>query len=109
MLFLWNYDLTKGSRALRVMVRTFFSSINKTYRTYRLFNKELLFLWAFAVALVRRLISAEFAFLFMVSNPYLLEILLLKAKIFRTYDFKHEEIENLKKKLKNHHLTKFYQ
>ena len=38
----------------------------------RLFNRECLFLWAFAVALVRRMTSAEFAFLFMVSNPYVL-------------------------------------
>ena len=56
---------------------------------------------AFRVGLVRRLTSAEFAFLFMVSNPYVLQILILitlKAKIFRTYDFKHEQIENSKKK-----------
>ena len=38
----------------------------------RLFNRECLFLWAFAVALVRRMTSAEFAFLFLVSNPYVL-------------------------------------
>ena len=44
----------------------------------------------FRATLVRHVTSAEFAFLFMVSNPYVLYILnliTLKAKIFRTYDF----------------------
>ena len=48
---------------------------------------------AFWVGLVRRLTSAEFAFLFIVSNTYVPQILILitlKAKIFRTFDFKNE-------------------
>ena len=35
-------------------------------------GRESLFIWAFVVALVRRLTSAEFTFLFMVSNHYVL-------------------------------------
>ena len=45
---------------------------------------------AFQVGLVRHLTLAEFAFLFMVSKPYVLKILILiilQAKIFSTYDF----------------------
>ena len=45
---------------------------------------------AFRVAQVRRLTSAEFASLLMVSNPYVLILITLKAKIFKTYNFKHE-------------------
>ena len=40
--------------------------------TKRLFKRECIFLWAFVIALVRLLTSADFAFLFMVSDPYVL-------------------------------------
>ena len=38
------------------------------------FEVDSLFLWAFVVALVRCMTNATFAFLFMVSNPYVLYI-----------------------------------
>ena len=54
---------------------------------YRILTKDF---QAFRVGLLRRRTSAEFVFLFMVSNTYVLKVLILmtlKAKICRTYDF----------------------